>query len=95
MKKLSHIGSRCMFNSKGDNFTDDHFKTSFARTRYINLRHLSGFIIAMKTQDRLKKQNIKKKKTTTKNKTKKTTTKNKTKKQQQQNNKLTLAHAQY
>ena len=26
IKKLSHIENRYMFNSKGDNFTDDHFK---------------------------------------------------------------------
>ena len=31
-----YIENRNMFNSKGDNFTDDHFKTPFARTRCIN-----------------------------------------------------------
>ena len=45
-----------MFNSNGDNFTDAHFKTSFARTSYINLKHLSGFTDALKAQDRLQKQ---------------------------------------
>ena len=45
-----------MFNSNGDNFTDDNFKTSFARTSCINWRNLSGFIVATKAQDRLQKQ---------------------------------------
>ena len=36
LPSCNYTENRYMFNSKGDNFTDDHFKTSFARTSCIN-----------------------------------------------------------
>ena len=49
MSKISY-----MFNSKVDNFTDEHFtcKISFARASRINLRQLNGFDCASKTQSK-------------------------------------------
>ena len=43
-EKLSHVKNLYMFNSKGDNFTDEHFKTSFAKTSCINIRIKLDFL---------------------------------------------------
>ena len=45
IKELSHDKNLFMLNSKGDNFKEKHFQTSFAIISCINLSHFSGFIV--------------------------------------------------
>ena len=44
IRHKSVLKEQIFFNSKGDNFKDKHFQTSFARTICIILSHFSDFI---------------------------------------------------
>ena len=57
IKELSHDKNLFMLNSKGDNFKENHFQTSFARIRCINLSHFSGLLLSFDNKDLTAKQN--------------------------------------